>query len=267
MRKLVAALACRNQGSRLYGKPMQHLDVERRVTILEHLLDVIHTIPVIHGAVLGISEGLANAVFVEVAQRRGIGHIIGDQRDVLQRLIACGHQAQATDIFRVTTESPFFHYALVMGAWHRHVEAGNDVTVTDGMPDGCNFEIYTLEALERSHRLGDSSHRSEFCSNYVREHLRDFTVEIMPIPPELERLDLRLTVDNPEDLMLCRRVYAHLRHKAPQIPVGDIIAFIDTHPQLQTLVAPYVVSKRLWVLPDQSLRWRAEEPPCPSRCL
>ena len=27
-KKLVAALACRNQGTRLYGKPIQNLDIE-----------------------------------------------------------------------------------------------------------------------------------------------------------------------------------------------------------------------------------------------
>ena len=29
-KKLVAALACRNQGTRLYGKPVQNLDIESR---------------------------------------------------------------------------------------------------------------------------------------------------------------------------------------------------------------------------------------------
>lgn len=251
-RRLVAALACRVQGSRLYGKPLQHLDVEGRVTILDHLIHLIQTVPAIEGIVLGISEGVANQAVLEVAKRHGVGSIIGDERDVLSRLIACGRQAQATDVFRVTTESPFFYYDLVEEVWQRHLREGNDVTTTDGLPEGCHFEIYTMEALERSHRLGETRHRSEFCSLYVREHLEDFRVEVLPIPSHLERLDLRLTVDYPEDLVLCRRVYAHLKEKAPRIPLAEIIAFLDSHPELQALVAPYVVSKRLWPLPAQS---------------
>ena len=31
MRKLVAALACRINGSRLYGKPLQNLDIEKDI--------------------------------------------------------------------------------------------------------------------------------------------------------------------------------------------------------------------------------------------
>ena len=33
MRKLVAALACRNKGSRLYGKPLQNLDIDKVLEI------------------------------------------------------------------------------------------------------------------------------------------------------------------------------------------------------------------------------------------
>lgn len=246
MRRLVAALACRVQGSRLYGKPLQNLDIERGITILDHMVSLIQTEPSIKATVLGISEGEANSPFIEFANRTGIEYIVGDQKDVLQRLIQCGRKANATDIFRVTTESPFFYYDMIDTAWKHHVQSGNDVTTIDGLPEGCNFEIYTQEALERSHKLGDSRHRSEFCSLYIRENLNDFKIEVLPVPPQLERLDLRLTVDYPEDLVLCRRVYEHLKDKAPRIPIHNIIEFLDNHPELQALVLPYVFAQRLW---------------------
>ena len=56
MRKLIAALACRNQGSRLYGKPLQNLNIENGVSVLQYMINWIKTIPVIDEIVLGISE-------------------------------------------------------------------------------------------------------------------------------------------------------------------------------------------------------------------
>jgi len=246
VRRLVAALACRVQGSRLYGKPLQNLDLEEGVTILDHMVSLIQTIPSIQVIVLGISEGAENLPFIAFAQRRGINYIVGNEKDVLQRLIQCGNKVQGTDIFRVTTESPFFYYDMVEEAWEQHLEAGNDVTTIDGLPEGCHFEIYTLEALQRSHKLGDDRHRSEYCSLYIREHRQDFKVEVLPIPQELERLDLRFTVDYPEDLILCRQVYAHLKHRAPRLPLNEIIEFADNHSELVKLVAPYVFAERIW---------------------
>lgn len=246
MRRLVAALACRSEGSRLYGKPLQNLDIERGITILDHMVELIRTIPVIERIVLGVSEGSANLPYIEYAIKKRIGHIIGSEKDVLHRLILCALEGKGTDVFRVTTESPFFYFEQVEDAWKRHIEADNDVTTIDGLPEGCHFEIYTLDALKNSHNSGDERHRSEFCSLYIREHRNEFKVEVLPIPKEVERLDLRLTVDYPEDLVLCRAVYNHLRHTAPRVPIAEIVMFLDSRSELAELVKGYVTSERIW---------------------
>ena len=67
--RLVAAIACRNAGSRLYGKPLQNLDVETGYTILENIVSCLRTIPCVDETVLAISEGTENKVFQEVASR------------------------------------------------------------------------------------------------------------------------------------------------------------------------------------------------------
>ena len=246
MRKLVAAFACRVGGNRLYGKPLQNLDFEQNITVLDQMLDLTETITSISSIVLGVAEGHENLSLVDFAKNRDVDYIIGSEKDVLLRLIMCGRKAQATDVFRVTTENPFFHYEMVDEACVAHVEAGNDVTVIDGLPEGCFFEIFSMKALEESHKLGNSKHRSEYCSLYIRENLDDFQIEVLPIPRKLERMDMRLTIDYPEDLVLCRRVYSHFKHLAPRIPVDHIIDFLDKNPEIQSLVEPYVDPVRLW---------------------
>jgi len=243
-RKLVAALACRNNGTRLYGKPMQRLDKHR--TILEQIISSIKLLPVIDEIVLGISEGSDNAIFVEVAQHHRISYIHGDPKDVLMRLVQCGRLSGATDIFRVTTECPWFVHELVKPLWDLHLAEGNDITVCDQYPEGLNFEIYTIESLERSHAKGSAIDRSEFCSTYPRKHPKEFKIRVELPPPSLRRLDQRVTVDNPEDLILCRAIAEHFTNDLPLLSAGKIIAFIDSRPDLQALVQPYVVPEILW---------------------
>ncbi|PJI41896.1 hypothetical protein [Ferrovibrio sp.] len=244
MRRLIAALACRNAGSRLYGKPMQNLLAGK--TILDQILDTIARLPQIEMPVLGISEGTENQVFVEVARGRGIPYIVGSEVDVLARLIACAEAANGTDVFRVTTECPFLYSEPVERAWHDHQRYGNDITATDGLPEGTHFEIFTLEALRRSHRNGTSEHRSENCSRYARQNFKDFRVQAILPEAECARMDLRLTVDYPEDLVVCRRIYEALQDRAPLIPLRDIVHFLDSRPDLTALLAPYTKPKRLW---------------------
>lgn len=238
-RSLVAVLACRNQGSRLYGKPIQNLDVDQGVTILDNIVACLETIESVDKIVLAISEGGENEVFVGLAKRYGIGYVMGDEQDVLSRLIKGGLAAKATDVFRVTSESPFPSFDLVDEVWERHQAEQADGTFLDEMVDGCGFEILRLSALEESHEKGDSRHRSELCTLYLRENADDFHL-IRIVPDEkFVRKDLRLTVDNPEDLAVCRHVYAAFRSQAPRIPVANIIQFLDDNPALKEMVAPF----------------------------
>jgi spore coat polysaccharide biosynthesis protein SpsF len=243
-RRLVAALACRANGSRLYGKPLQQL--ADGVTILDQIVAAVRTFPQIAEIVLGISEGIPNLTFIDKAHELGCRYILGDERDVLSRLVACGRMGAATDVFRVTTECPFFDYSMLDRAWDEHVRGGYDVTILDFVPEGAGFEIYTLEALERSHREGTTGDRSEFCSNYARFNQARFKLNIMHPAPACERLDLRLTVDYPEDLILCRAVYEALKASAPRIPLAGIVAFLDGRPDLKALVGPFVDQAPVW---------------------
>lgn len=238
-RKFIAALACRSQGSRLYGKPVQNLDVATGVRILDNILDCLSGVDAIDTVVLGIAEGPENDIYVEIANAHGLQWIRGDETDVLSRLIACADAVNATDIFRVTSESPFPYFEAVDGAWARYLEAGADGLFLDDIVDGCGFEILSAEALRTSHQKGDERHRSELCTLYMRENHKDFKILRETAPAELVRHDLRLTVDNPEDLVLARAVYQAFSEQAPHIRVSQIVAFLDEHPELIALCSPF----------------------------
>ena len=69
-KKLVAALACRNQGTRLYGKPIQNLDIENGIRIIDNVISCLQSITCIGEVVLGISEGIENEIFIKIAQEK-----------------------------------------------------------------------------------------------------------------------------------------------------------------------------------------------------
>ena len=160
MRKLIAALACRAKGSRLYAKPLQNLDMKERVTVLDYIVTVLQHTKSISRIVLGVAEGRENFAFIDFALERGLDYIIGNEEDVLQRLILCGMKAEASDIFRMTTESPFFHFDIIDSAWEMHKKKGSDLTMTNKLPEGCDIQIFSLESLKKSHKYGGDRHRS-----------------------------------------------------------------------------------------------------------
>lgn len=239
-KKLVAALACRNTGTRLYGKPLQNLDIKNNITILDNIIGCLKQIQAIDSIVLGISEGFENDIFARYADVNQIGYIRGDEIDVLSRLIKCGDFDNATDIFRITSESPYPYFDLIDKAWLKHQKNNNDATFLDNnIIDGCGFQILSLEALKKSHNEGERKHRSELCALYIKENKDKFKIEYIKTPKLLLRKDIRLTVDYPEDLIVCRAVYEYFKEYAPKIPLLDVVSFLDNNKKLIMLTSPF----------------------------
>lgn len=240
MRKMIACLACRNQGTRLYGKPLQNLDIKSRLSVLGYMIASIKTYRSVSDIVLAISSGAHNIAFIEFAEYYDLKYIVGDEDDVLQRLILACEKASGTDIFRLTTESPFTYFEAIEKAWSQHLIDNNDITALDYLPDGSGFEMIKLDAYKQSWIKGEPRHRSELCSLYIRENKSEFKLGYVDIPNELRRTDIRLTIDYPEDLVFCRFIYQALKDKAPLIPLTEIIDLIDENPEMKKLVNPFV---------------------------
>ena len=189
---------------------------------------------------MGISDGNANSDFIDYAKVNDLDYIIGDETDVLSRLVQCGEYASATDIFRTTSESPFPYFEMIESVWAKHCNNNNnDATFLDDIIDGCGFEIIKLNALKKSHDKGDIKHRSELCTLFIREHEDDYQIQRLYPPEELNRKDLRFTVDYPEDLIVCRAVYEKFKENAPMIPLLDAVRFLDDNKSLKKLIAPF----------------------------
>jgi spore coat polysaccharide biosynthesis protein SpsF len=243
-RRLVAGLACRLSGSRLYGKPLQNL--APGVSILAQVVACVRAARVPAEVVLAIAESAENIPLRIAAEELDAPYVLGDEIDVLGRLIGAAEAHGATDVLRKTTESPFFEIDGMELAWKRHLENGNDVTVVDHVPLGTAVEIYSLDALRRSHAEGRDEDRSELVSNFARYNQRLFQVEIVDPPETCRRTDLRLTVDYPEDLIVCRAIYEELGESAPLIPLAEVVSLLDRRPDLKQLVARFAYDAPIW---------------------
>jgi spore coat polysaccharide biosynthesis protein SpsF len=238
-RKLIAALACRNKGSRLYGKPLQNLDVKNGIKVIDHIIDHLKETNIIDNIVLGIAEGIENEIYKEIAIEKNVDYIVGDETDVLKRLILCGEHKNATDIFRVTSESPFLFYQSIDDLWKLYKKEKLDAIFQDDIIDGCGYEIISLNALKKSYKDGEDRHRSELCTLYIRENQKSFKIKKIKAENKFNRKDLRFTVDNPEDLILCRELYKNFKHQSPRINIEDLIDYMDKNPSLIDLTSKY----------------------------
>ncbi|MES2330076.1 MAG: acylneuraminate cytidylyltransferase [Bacteroidota bacterium] len=232
MSKLVATLACRNNSRRLYAKPLQLMGSE---SVIEYMIRNLKKHSAIDEIVLAISNLKGNEMYADIAEKHGIQYIFGDDTDVLGRLITACEKGGGDMVFRVTTESPFTYLEGLENALLSHKEKKADYTTIAQLPDGVAFELLSLQALKDSHEKGEARHRSELCSLYLNEHRAGYVFNILDIEKELQRPDYRLTIDYPEDLILCRKIIDHFGDREP-ISYKDLIQFMDQHPAILSIV-------------------------------
>ena len=213
---------------------------------MDCIIDALATCQAVDHTVLGIADTPENLAFELYAAAKELPFIRGDEEDGLARLIACAEMFDGTDVFRTTTENPFVYTEIVDAAWQEHVSNDNDLTLVDDVPDGCNFGIYKISALKISHSQGEPTDRSAYIERFILRHRDQFKISALPIPPQHNRLDLRLTVDLPEDLIVCRAVYNALKSGGFPISLTDIIEFLDARPDLLALVADMGPRRSVW---------------------
>lgn len=239
-RKLVAILACRNNGSRLYGKPLQNLN--NNITILDYLIFTLSKIHEISEIILVISTKTDNLIYKEIALNKNIKYLFGSDKDVLGRLIKGLKKTKATDVFRVTTESPFVCHENIKKIWNDHKKMHNDLSIFSNKVDGMGFEIFKSSALIKSHNKGSEKHRSELCDLYIRENLNKFSVKYYLNNKKENKY--RLTVDNPEDLILCRNIFKKFYKKGELINSSKIFNYLRKNTKDVALTKKYISNSK-----------------------
>ena len=106
-----------------------------------------------------------------------------------------------------------------------HKDEKNDLTIYSNNVDGMGFEIFTKKALMKSHKLGKTRHRSELCDLYIRENIQNFKVSYNL--DKLTKIKFRLTVDNPEDLILCKKIFKNVIKSYPNFTTKKILNFLE----------------------------------------
>lgn len=227
--KAVAALACRAESTRLFGKPLQLLG---KKPIISHLIDQLRRVDVVEEVVLAISEGPSSSLFVEYAGEHGLPYVIGAGRDVLGRIIAAADSVGGDIVLRTTTENAFIYWENLDELVGRHISNGNDLTVTEQLPIAAFVEVISLDALKRAHQFGEDRHRSEFVTQFIAENPDSFRIERIAPPENLKRPNILLAIDGPEDLVVLRQIWNALQREDQPISLSTVVAYIDQHPEV-----------------------------------
>ncbi len=234
--KVLIAVSARMRSERCPGKALAPLAGK---PLLEHLLERLCSLGGASPVVLATSDSVENDPLVETAERCGVRWFRGDENDVLGRHLALAEAFGVDHVVRVTGDNPLTDLPLIENLVTDHLEAGADYTYVpgDALLMGILSEVISRKALETSHRDGEDRHRSELVTLYVKENPERFRVARAELPEQLYRPEYRLTVDEPDDLVLMERIFDKLYRSGVVLQTIDAIRLLDQEPELAEINA------------------------------
>lgn len=230
-KKIITVIPCRVFSKRLFLKPLQNIG---DFSILELQIKQFKKSKLISEVILAIAKTKGSELFIEFAHKNNLKYILGSEEDVLSRFIKAAKTFKSEIIVRITSENPFIFWEGIDDLIQKHVDKEYDLSSYANLPFGANFEIINLESLKVSHKNGNVSDK-EHCTSYIYKNPKKFKILKLKPGKILERPELRLTVDTPQDLWLARLIYAKLGKNGKPIQLEKIIKFLDKNPKIKKI--------------------------------
>lgn len=237
----VVIVQARMTSTRLPGKVMA--DVSGR-PLLAQLINRLRGSTLTDEIVVATTALPTDDAVEALTRDEGIRCFRGDEHDVLGRYWSAAREAKAEVVVRVTGDCPLIDAAetdRVIRAL-REAPDGADYAsnvMTRTYPRGLETEVFHVDVLERTVRLGRSAAAREHVTWFINRERPDLFIRLS-VEDEEDNSDLRWTVDTPEDLEMVRRVYEGLGLGAVRLPYPQVLAYVRAHPELSDINAGVV---------------------------
>lgn len=245
---MVAIIGIRMASSRLYGKSMKLIGDK---PVVGYLIERLQSVKEIDSVILATSNKAENRIIQEYANQIGIKCFVdrhGNEEDVLGRLLRAGEEVEAKHIVRYAGECPLIYLENLSQVIHHHLDTGADLTFTEKMPLGAFSEIISISAMKKAYYNYGQKYHNPMVTLCMKENPTDFKIEILTPPKELQRPELRITVDVQSDLEIMGIIYDKLQKPGRLVRLIDVIKFLDSNPELRqkNMSVPYKADTRIW---------------------
>ena len=226
----LAIVQARMSSSRLPGKVLA--DLSGAPMILRQLERVKRS-SLIDTLVVATTDEAADDELTEVLIGAGYAVVRGSRDDVLSRFIVATDCYPSEWVVRITADCPLISPRVIDDVIGAALSSGADYlsnTMTPTFPDGLDVEVVRAYVLREVGSITTDSYEREHVTLGV--YRRQDSYRILNFADDIDRSELRWTVDTPEDLDFVRTVYGELSPTNADFEYSDILDLLERHPEL-----------------------------------
>jgi spore coat polysaccharide biosynthesis protein SpsF len=229
--KIIATVEARMTSTRLPGKVL--LDAGGQ-PMLAHLINRLKSVFSLDGVVLATTTNQADNVLEEFSKKMKIGCYRGSEDDVMSRVIGAAESANADIIVEITGDCPIIDPEIIEQVIRVFKE--NDVDYVSNAhvrsyPDGMDVQVFPLKVLKRSSVMTNDPLDHEHVTLHIRNNPEIFSRIHLVSPPETHWPELGLTLDEPNDYELLKKIIYHFEKSKPFFSCRDVVSLLKDKPE------------------------------------
>ena len=206
--KIVAIIQARMGSTRLSNKVMRLINNK---PMIELLLKRISKSKLVNQIVVATSKNNENLPLIRHVESLGFKCEQGSENDVLDRYIQVAKNNKADFIVRITGDCPLIDPLLIDKCIEKSIDSNVDYCSNINpptYPDGLDVEVIKFSALKKASELTNDSFNREHVTPFI---ISSDTFSKLNIKNAINLSNLRLTVDNPEDLDVIKNIFEHFK--------------------------------------------------------
>lgn len=232
----IAAVQARMGSTRLPGKVLADLGGK---PVIQRIVERVRAAALVDEVYVLTSEARTDDVLATRLEELGIPFRRGPVDDVLTRYLDLVEELEPSHLVRVTGDAPFVDADFIdlqLGALRAfdadlvHVATRNPGGI-DGTLGGQG--AFSARALRLAQASDDPRDREHVGSFFFVRHASELVQVELEVDEGFERPGLRLSIDEPEDLELARRLWAAVDLEGDGLfPLARALRWLDAHPEL-----------------------------------
>jgi len=223
-------LQARMGSTRLHGKA--NLKIGSK-TLLEWCVSRIKKSKRADKIIVATSNKKENDIIERKCSALGVACFRGDEENVLGRFLECALQYGVKTIARVCADQPFIQPEVIDRAideFHRYKPDILNTRFKPVLPIGVDVEVFDVSLLKEIYEKATRSEHLEHVTKYVYDNQERYTIRNITPYPDLYRPEIKLTVDDADDLEFCRTIVKRLGEK--NVNIKRIIKLLENHPEI-----------------------------------
>jgi len=227
-------------------------------TLLEFLVERLKRSKMVSEIIIATTDEKYDEEIVEIGKKLGIKVVRGDEEDVLSRFVLAAKNAKSTTLVRITGDCPFIDPdildEMLLIYFNKKVDYLTN-TLPPTYPDGLDIEIFSSSCLYDANLSAHSKYEREHVTPWIRNNKNYI---ILNKASEKDFSSMRLTVDEPEDLEVIRKVIKNFKQRS-DFNLQDIIDLKKNKPEIFNLNKNFKRNEGSMISSGQKLWKRAKK--------